>query len=57
MVDFYKYLSKIITTKRVCYTKKYYLCTANTRYWLTQIINPLKTFKNGNKNQTTEKRS
>ena len=39
MVDFYKYLSKIITTKQVCYTKKYYLCTAYTSYRITQIIN------------------
>lgn len=39
------------------YIKKYYFCSADTRYQITQIINPLNLLKNGNKNQTTEKRS
>ena len=34
--------NKIIAQKRAYYAKMYYLCAANTSYWLTQIINPLK---------------
>ena len=30
---------KIVAEKQGYYIKKYYLCGANTRYWLTQIIN------------------
>ncbi len=37
--DYFIKITKIIASKHSCSAKKYYLCTADTRYRLTQIIN------------------